>query len=316
VFTLVRQEKHQEAIAIIDEMEKKGALAWPMEMQRLYSWEALGEEQRALERADDLTPRHEGAADLALFRADVLIRRHELRKAGEALRQIEENQPGTPEAKAAADRLRAMPPIADLDKWSWGEAYASGDYLGRYGTLVGSGFIREGVFIPEVRWLQPYAEFRFGVDTRSDGGPRATIVEDNAVGFYGGVRAQILPTEYLFVYGQGGVNQDLTGRRENGDWASDYQAGIYGFKSWGPGTVFLPHAPAATGAAASTETPARAVDEKTADAWFWRGDWFADAGANFSYYHRYHSAIGYGQLHEGFRVAQYGPKLAFDAYLI
>jgi hypothetical protein len=49
---------------------------------------------------------------------------------------------------------------------------------------------------------------------------------------------------------------------------------------------------------------------------FWRGDWFVEAGADFSYYHRYTSWIGYGQAREGFRVFQIGPKFSFDAYLV
>jgi hypothetical protein len=57
-------------------------------------------------------------------------------------------------------------------------------------------------------------------------------------------------------------------------------------------------------------------DKNLGDLFFWRGDWFADAGADFSYYHRYSSWIGYGQAHEGFRVFQVGPTLGFDAYVV
>lgn len=315
VYDLVRRRQHREAVAAIDEMERAGTLPWSMEMQRLYSLDALGEEEQAFAKANELAVRQPDDSNLALWRADRLIRRREWQPAARVLRQLKKNQPDTPAAQAASDRLRALPPVANLDQWYWGEAYASGDYLGRYGTLVGSGFIRHGTYIPEARWLQPYAEFRFGADTRSGLGPRESIVADNAVGFYGGARAQLLPTEYLFIYGQGGVNNDLLGRRENGDWALDYQAGLYGFKSWGTGALVYP-SPAAADADVSTGRTNALAAATGGDGWFWRGDWFVDAGANFSYYHRYRSWIGYGQGHEGFRLAQYGKSLAFDAYLV
>jgi len=229
-------------------------------------------------------------------------------KAGRVLDAVRKAEPGSDAAREAGERLHALPSVANLDKWSWGEAYASGDYFGRYDTVVGSGFIRQGTFIPEARWLQPYAEYLFSVDTGSQvsrSGRGQTILFDNAVGFYGGVRLQVLPTEYLFLYGQGGVNKDLLEQRENGDWALDYQAGLYGFKSWGPGVVFQNGA-----------TPGPSGATPPDGGWFWRGDWFTDAGGNFSYYHRYRSGIGYEQMHKGFRLAQWGANVAFDGYII
>jgi TolA-binding protein len=308
VFALVRQQRHREAVAEINKMESGGELSWLMKMQRIYSLQEMGDHAQALERANELSAAHPESTDLALIRADLLIRAQKTQEAAQILKQVKQDHPETPAAKAAGDRLHALPAIANLDKWYWGEAYASGDYLGRYGTLVGSGFVRHGWFIPEARWLQPYAEHRFGVDTRSDVGQRQSIIADNHVGFYGGVRAQLFESEYLFVYGQGGVNKDLLDQRDNGDWALDYQAGIYGFKSWGPGTVLHRSPPG------SELNPSAA--EAAAGDFFWRGDWFVEAGANFSYYHRYTSWIGYGQAREGFRVFQVGPGIAFDAYLV
>jgi TolA-binding protein len=310
VYELVRQQRHREALTALDEMEQAGPLSWPMELQRIYSLTALGEISTASRQADALTAKNPGATDLALLRADLLMRQRSWFAAGHVLKDVQQRAPDSEDGRAAGERLRSLPTVANLDKWYWGEAYASGDYLGRYDTLVGSGFIRQGTFIPEARWLQPYAEHIFGVDTGSsvNRGKRQTIISDNAVGFYGGMRLQPIATEYVFLYGQGGVNKDLLDQREDGDWALDYQAGIYGSKSWGPGIVFYPKAapPAATGAA----------PQPAPDGWFWRGDWFADVGANFSYYHRYSSWLGYGQAHEGFRLGQWGKDVAFDGYLV
>jgi hypothetical protein len=41
-----------------------------------------------------------------------------------------------------------------------------------------------------------------------------------------------------------------------------------------------------------------------------------DAGADFSYYDRFHSWLGYGQVREGFRLAQFGVVVAMDAYVM
>jgi hypothetical protein len=219
--------------------------------------------------------------------------------------------------------LQAIPPIANLDKWYWGEAYLSGDYLGRFGTVVGSGFIRHGYYVPKARWLQPYAEMRFTADTRSGVGAQRSIIADNFIGLSLGLRAQPFPTEYFFFYAQGGLNKDLLDRRHGGDWAEDYQVGIYGFKSWGPGTVLHTSAP---GQEIPTTGNIPPVDVSGAEAagtirssttnLFWRGDWFTDAGADFSYYNRFSSWIGYGQAHEGLRLFQVGPRSAVDAYAV
>ncbi|HXI51650.1 MAG TPA: tetratricopeptide repeat protein [Candidatus Saccharimonadales bacterium] len=309
VYDLVRRQQHRQAVAAIDEMEQKGPLSWAMAMQRIYSLQALGEKDQALAKTGELARQHPEASDLGLLRADQLIAQREWMSAAKVLSQIKRDQPDSPEAKSASERLEALPPMANVDKWYWGEAYSAGDYLGRYGTLVGSGFIRQGMFVPEARWLQPYLEFRYSVDTGSGTGPRETVIEDNSVGLYGGARIQLFPTEYLFLYGQGGGNQDLLGRRHDGDWATDYQAGIFGFKSWGPGVVFWPDKNAA-------QVGSRPEAAQVPSGWVWRGDWFVDVGANFSYYHRYESAIGYGQTHQGFRLGQFGPQVAWDAYLI
>jgi len=319
VFALVRQNQHREAIRAIDRLEQEGTLSWLMAMQRVYSLQALGDTAGALQQANQLATQHPDSTDLALVRADLLIRAGQRQAAAQILQKLKKEHPDTPAATAATQRLHALPPVANLDQWGWGEAYASGDYLGRYGTVVGSGFARWGTFLPHARWLQPYAEHRFGVDTRSGVGTRQTIVADNAVGFYGGLRAQLFETEYLFVYGQGGINQDLLDRRAHGDWALDYQAGVYGFKSWGPGTTFHQNAPG-TNMVTEGEPDQLGRRERATTApgapSGWRGDWFGDAGGDFSYYDRYRSWIGYGQAHEGVRLFQFGPRLACDAYLV
>jgi predicted Zn-dependent protease len=321
VYALARGQKHREVVEAINELERKSPLSPAMELQRLYAFQSLGETKLALEHFERVAKQQTNSPPLMLMHADLLIAQHRWPEASVILKKLKADHKDTPLAIEAQNRLAAIPEIANLDKWYWGEAYLSGDYRGRFGTVIGSGFVRHGYYIPEVRWLQPYAELRFSADTRSGAGRRSTIITDNFLGFYGGMRAQLLPTEYLFIYGQGGVNKDFLDRREDGDWALDYQGGVYGFKSWGPGTVLrTPSQIVQTGgqvpaAQVSAEQTRRPHQPLTNDL-FWRGDWFVDAGADFSYYHRYSSWIGYGQAHEGFRLWQLGPSAAIDAYIV
>jgi hypothetical protein len=322
IYELANRRRYREVISAIDELEKQGKLASAMEMQRLYALQALGETARAAKEAEKLAAAYPESAELAIIHSDLLIHEHKWEDASKVLKQIKQDHANTPAAVEAQRRLRAIPAIANLDKWYWGEAYLSGDYLGRFGTVVGSGFVRHGYFIPQARWLQPYAEMRFTVDTRSGVGAQRSIIADNFVGLSLGVRAQPFPTEYFFFYAQGGLNKDLLGRRDGGAWAADSQAGVYGFKSWGPGTVLHSSAPGEE-IPTTGNIPSTAVEEgkvsKTRNSstnLFWRGDWFTDVSGDFSYYDRFRSWIGYGQSHQGFRLFQVTPRSAVDAYAV
>jgi len=319
IYSLASRQRYREVVAAIDQLEaRSGKLSWDMEMQRMYSLHALtGKERaRAIVQGEKLARQNTNSVELAMFRSDLLVGARRWEEASAVLKDVKASHPDTPVAKEAQRRLEALPAMCNLDKQNWGEMYVSGDYHSRYTDVIGSGFIRDGTYVPHARWLQPYVGMRFSVDTESDTGPgqtgqngQTTIVQDNAVSFFGGVRAQVFPMEYLFLYAECGYDRDLLDQRHGGDWAWDYQAGIYGFKSYGPGVVLKGLSEA--NAAASSEKMRCPLSEP-----MWRGDWFVDAGANFSYYHRYNSWLGYAQTHEGFRLVQFGRSMAFDAYLV
>ncbi len=311
IYNLASKQRYNEVVQAIDELEKqRGSLSWDMELQRLYSLQSLGQKDRAIETAAKLAQQRPQSVEVALIRADLLVSAKRWEESSSVLMQVKKDNPDTASAREAQRRLDALPAVCNLDKQQWGEMYVSGDYHERFDTLIGSGFIREGTYIPHARWLQPYIGAKFTVDTKSGAGSQQTIIADNSVSFVAGLRAQLFPKEYLFLYVEGGINKDLLDKRHGGDWAWDWQAGIYGFKSWGPGVVFKDYA--TTNAPAETEKLSCPFSESP----MWRGDWFVDAGADFSYYHRYDSWLGYGQAHEGFRLVQFGPKMALDAYLV
>jgi tetratricopeptide (TPR) repeat protein len=310
IFSQVSKQHYREAVAAINELEKKRELSWDMEMQRLYALQALGEKQQAIDLAAKAAKKKPGSVELALLRADLLVSAHRWQDASQILKDVKYGNPQTAASAEAQRRLDALPPMCNLDKSNWGEMYAQGVHMSRYNSVIGSGFIRDGTYVPGARWLQPYVGMRFAADTKSGSGPRQTIIQDNSISFVGGARAQLFPTEYLFIYGEGGVNMDWLGVRNNGDWATDYQVGINGFKSYGPGVVLkdLSTTTNAVGQTVTNRCPLTPV--------IWRGDWFVDGSADFSYYHRFDTWLGYSQAHEGFRLAQFGSNLALDAYLV
>ena len=324
IYDLADRRQYREVVSAVDELEKQGDVSFQIAMQRLYALQALGEYERAISEAEKLAESQPDSVQLGVLRSELLVHEKRWEDASKILKEIKENHPDTPVAAEAQQRLDALPAMANLDKWYWGEAYVSGDYLGRFGTVLGSGFIRHGTFIPGLRWAQPFQEFRFGVDTRSDVGGQRSVIADNFVGLYHGVRIQPFPTEYFFFYAMAGGNKDLLDRRDDGDFVFDYQAGLYGFKSWGPGTVLHTSTPGTAISTAGAAPPSAAADAEAkageqlqrTNQFTWRLDWFADVGADFSYYDRHASWIGYGQSREGVRLFQIGPRAAIDAYAV
>ena len=68
--------------AVEREMEKEEKLSWPMQLQRVYALQQIGDVDRALLEANQLSTTHPESTELALVRADLLIRAHQ-RQAGD-----------------------------------------------------------------------------------------------------------------------------------------------------------------------------------------------------------------------------------------
>src|SRR5438552_3666061 len=72
IYDLARQRKHREVIAAVNELEEKRPLSLQMQMQRLYSYQALGESQRALQQIDQIAAAHSNSTELAFMKSDLL----------------------------------------------------------------------------------------------------------------------------------------------------------------------------------------------------------------------------------------------------
>jgi len=278
-----------------------------MKLQRLYALRAMGDTARAAQEADKMIVEQPDSIELAVMRADLLIKERRWQDASLALKDLRDKHPNTPLARESDRRLAEIPAVENLDKWNWGESYMSGDYHGRFDTVIGYGYIRTGTYIPKARQLQPYVGFNYVVDTKSGAGARQTIISDNSVGFYGGIRFQFFPREYLFLYAQAGGNKDLLDRRNGGKWRGDFMAGIYGYKAWGPGVNWKRLSLTNDCEEGCMTCPLNPI---------LRSDWWVDAGGDFSWYDRFNSWLGYAQLREGLRLAQFGNAVAFDAYFM
>lgn len=309
IYNLAEKRQHREVVAAIDVLEKKrGNLDWSMKMQRLYALLAVGDTPRAAQESGKMAVEKPDSVELAMLRGDILVHEHCWQEASRIFMDVRAKNPNTPVAREVDRRLAEIPARENLDKWNWGESFNSGDYHSRFDSVIGYGYIRTGTYVPGARWLQPYVSFNYVVDTKSGVGPGLTIISDNSIGVYGGFRVQLFPTEYLFLYVQGGGNQDLLSERSNGDWRGDFMAGIYGYKAWGPGVNWKQLS--MTSNADGVEVGSCSVNP------VWRGDWWVDAGADFSYYDRFDSWLGYGQVREGLRLMQFGNSVAMDAYVM
>jgi hypothetical protein len=186
---------------------------------------------------------------------------------------------------------------------------------------VGAGFIREGSFIHGARWLQPYLEFSFVADTKSgveEG--QISILEENLVSLFGGMRAQVLSNTDFFVYAKGGGTKELIDFQHEGNWFEDFQGGFYGHESIGPGTIMLDIIPNQIEAGdldilQGSQNQSLSSDRFSLDP-IWRCDWFVEGGGDFSYYNRLSNGIIYAESLQGLRLLQLGTVGAVDAYAV
>jgi len=212
---------------------------------------------------------------------------------------------GTPLEAEILREIDSLPAEYNLRRWAWGELQLDAQYLTRFSDAIFYGQLREGTFVPGARWIQPFVQLDFTLDTKSgvvDG--LSQVYANNLAGGHAGIRLRLIPNEEIWIYGLLGIQKDLRGTtRFRGDWFLDWRAGIRGYKGVGPGLNFLKESSLVSAGGTAWEIRPRLA-------------WLAEGGWDAAWYSLYENFIAYGQLREGFRVLEAGGWLGVDAYAL
>ena len=225
--------------------------------------------------------------------------------AWESLAAARKAAEGTPFEDPVRREIEALPPEINLDRNAWGELQLDGVYMSRFNDAIFYGQLREGTFIPRARWIQPFVQLDFTLDTKSgETSGVSQVYANNLAGGHAGVRVRLIPNEAVWAYALGGIQKDLRDTtRYNGNWFPDLRAGVRAYKGFGPGLSFLDDS---------------WLSRPRVPRWKWqrRAAWFTEGGADAAYYSLYQNFIAYGQLREGLRVLETAGWLGFDVYAL
>jgi len=318
VYDLIRAKDDPAVIAAVDDLAARGEATPALRMEQAYALERTGDEKRALEVMDSLPGATAG--ENGLMRATLLLKLGRTQEAYEGFRQVRDAAPDSLEGRRAAAQIAALPPAANLERWFWGEMDVYGTYLGRYGIGVAAGRIRQGAYVPGARWLEPFVQADFSLDSSSNVGEGiTTIYNENLAGFHLGARIRPFASQTFTFYFLGGwVNNLIDNPNYQQGWFAEVIAGVNGYWGFGPGT----------GWDGINETPEFSMGEPAPprtplpNAWIpnrWtpmrgRFDWFVEGGGDWAYYSRLSDFIAYSQAKGGWRVLQFGRAAAVDVY--
>ena len=318
VYDLIRANDDQAVIAAVDDLAARGEATPALRMEQACALERTGDEKRALEVMDSLPGATAG--ENGLMRATLLLKLGRTREAYEGFSQVRDAAPDSLEGRRAAAQIAALPPAANLERWFWGEMDVYGTYLGRYGIGVAAGRIRQGAYVPGARWLEPFVQADFSLDSSSNVGEGiTTIYNENLAGFHLGARIRPFASQTFTFYFLGGwVNNLIDNPNYQQGWFAEVIAGVNGYWGFGPGT----------GWDGINETPEFSMGEPAPprtplpNAWIpnrWtpmrgRFDWFVEGGGDWAYYSRLSDFIAYSQAKGGWRVLQFGRAAAVDVY--
>jgi hypothetical protein len=226
-------------------------------------------------------------------------------------------------SRVAAAEIDALAPSYNLERWAWGELDLYGTYLSRYNIGVSSGRLREGTFIPGARWIEPFVQADFSLDsTNTSGGPGEgipTIYNENLAGFHAGARIRPFANQSFVLYVLGGVQKDLRGTEQHdGEWFAEIIAGLNGYWAWGPGREWTTIDLETVSPGGLSTLPSKSQASRwSLNNWSpvrFRLDWFVEAGGDAAYYSRLPDCLAYGQSRQGVRIMQFGKAAAVDIY--
>ncbi len=322
VFTLVAQKNNDAIVTAVDALASRGEATDPLLIEKAYALQRQGRLAEACDVLQELNDRGRLSDSEALTLAYLLQKSGRHAEAFAVFANIRGGGSDPAARSRAAAEIAALAPALNLDRHFWGELDLYATYLTRYQIGVASGRLREGTFVPGARWIEPFVQADFTLDTGSKTGEGiTTIYNENLAGFHAGVRVRPFASQTFVLYVLGGVQKDLLGTEDHhGDWFAELIAGVNGWWAWGPGSRWLD-------VAGEQELTAEQLAMRPVEgtgAWSWqpatpfrlRLDWFAEAGGDAAYYTRLSDFLCYLQSRQGFRFLQCGRALSADAYVV
>jgi len=323
VYDLAAKHQDAEVVAAVEGLEKSGGATDALLTEKAYALDRLGKSAAACKIIRGICERNPHAAAERLFLAGLLKKTGRASEAFAILRDVRDgHSPDERHRRIAAAEIDSLPDALNPERVLWGEFDLFGTTLSRYGLGVASGRIREGFFVPGARWIEPFLQADFTLDTKSGqaGEGITTIYNENLAGFHAGVRIRPFATQSFVLYAMMGIQKNMlsTGRYPN-QWFAEFIVGANGYWAWGPG---VSREPAAMAAIANGGSPP--LEELPTGRWTPNNffpvrpcfDWFVEAGGDAAYYSRLQDFIAYLQSRQGVRILRCGRAVALDAYIV
>lgn len=316
--------RDEEALAQIEALERGGEADLPLVIEKAGILDRLGRTDEAIECLRGVPGEGVHSSTARMKLAELLSRGGRKSEAYEVWRDVRDGAGDSISARRAAAEIDALSPALNPERMAWGELDLFGTWLSRWGIGVASGRLRQGTWVPGARWIEPFVQADFSIDsTNNEGGAGseglATIYNENLAGFHAGVRIRPFAERSLTLYAMGGLQKDIRGTEQHdGGWFTELIAGANAFHAWGPGREWqveeleaaapgglepLENSAPATAWSAAPWTPARLCL-----------DWFVEAGGDGAYYTRLPNFLLYLQSRQGLRLVRFGKAAAIDAY--
>ena len=320
VYDLLASGEDAKALISIESLERKNEATPDLLREKAGILGRMGRTGEAIAILSRLAESGNSSKETQLQLASLLMKEGKTREAFQIWSGLREQYGDAPEGRQAAMEIDSLAAPYNLDRWSWGELDLYASYLQRFNIGVANGRLRQGTFVPGARWIEPFVQADFSLDSDPYGNGAeglSTIYNENLAGFHAGARIRPFATQSFTLYALGGIQKDLRGTEQHrGQWFWELITGVNGFWAWGPGKEWA-FSDLQTITPGGLPVIPRSVANWMPNTWSpaqLRWDWFVEAGGDAAYYTRLADCIAYGQSRQGFRFAQFGKAAALDAY--
>lgn len=322
VYDLINAKRDEDAVSAIDDLQIHGEATQDLIIEKSAALQRLGDTLAAIVVLRDVAGGDNPDPRARLQLAALLAEEGRREEAFEIWRDIRDGGGDATLSRVAAAEIDALAPPYNLERWLWGELDLYGTYLSRYNIGVSSGRLREGTFVPGARWVEPFVQADFSLDSTSSGNGEGegipTIYNENLAGFHAGARIRPFANQSFVLYVLGGVQKDLRGTDQHkGEWFAEIIAGLNGYWAWGPGKEWTTADLEAISPGGLPVLSSGSDSRWSLNNWSpfqFRLDWFIEAGGDAAYYSRLPDCLAYGQSRQGVRVVQFGKAAAVDIY--